>query len=67
MHSFKELHESIKKGEEFYTFSLEKAKEKSKGDPKKFTKLAASFTGNSKPKIKTCCIFQKILEELIDK
>ena len=62
MFSFKELHESIKKGNECYTHSLEKAEEKSHGDLKLFTKLAANFTGNSKPKLKSCIIFNKILE-----
>ncbi len=66
MKSFKELHESTKKGEEFYKFSLLKAKEIATTE-KEFTKLAAGFTGKSKTGLKTCLEFTKILEEFVDK
>ena len=65
LRSFRELHESLNKGDQVYSFSLEKAKEESLGDPKKFTQYAACFTGNTKPRIKSCSIFQKILENLM--
>ncbi len=66
MRTFKELLNSIKTGEELYEFSLQKAKRESHGDSKMFTKLSSAFTGKSKPKLKKCRIFQRILEKEFD-
>lgn len=67
MRSFVDLHESLKKGEEFYRDSLKKAEEDSAGDDKEFIKLARGFTGKSKNGLNTCVIFRDILESFKEK
>lgn len=67
MRSYKDFHESVKKGEEFYLDSLHKAEEDSHGDDKTFIKLARGFTGKSKNGLNTCVIFTEILKNIKEK
>ena len=64
MKSFIEFHDSLTKGEEVYIESLTKAKADANGNIKEFAKIASKLTGNTKPRLKTCKIFNKILEEI---
>lgn len=64
MRSFKEYHNSFQTGEDLYINSLEKAKDDCCGDKKQFAKLAAGFTGKSKPNLKHCDLFNEMLKTL---